>query len=217
MQWINMALAAMLTGILFYLLQYRLDKSYSLHLKYRGKWILDPIVVFTGIITFVGTAVIAAVRFPEMGNIQCVSVMILLCGMAVLTVTDTKITLIPNRILMILFLLWTGVTGLAMIENISSGFELLCRSLGGGLISGIIFLLCYIISKGQMGAGDVKLAFVMGLFLTGDRIIGAIFYGTLLCGVYSLVQILQKKLTLKNGVPMTPFLYAGTLITLVLR
>ena len=67
------------------------------------------------------------------------------------------------------------------------------------------------------GGGDVKLAFVMGLYLTGERIMGALFYGTVLCCIYSIVQLIRKKLTLKNGVPMTPFLFLGTFITLLIQ
>ena len=60
------------------------------------------------------------------------------------------------------------------------------------------------------------MVFVMGLYLTGQRIIGAIFYGALLCCVYSLIQMGRKKLGLKDGVPIVPFLYLGTLITLLI-
>ena len=65
-----------------------------------------------------------------------------------------------------------------------------------------------------MGAGDVKLVFVMDLYLTGQRILGAVFYGSLLCCAWSLLQLARKKLGLKDGVPLVPFLYLGTLITL---
>jgi len=55
------------------------------------------------------------------------------------------------------------------------------------------------------------------LYLTGERIMGALFYGTVLCCIYSIVQLIRKKLTLKNGVPMTPFLFLGTFITLLIQ
>lgn len=58
--------------------------------------------------------------------------------------------------------------------------------------------------------------FVMGLYLTGQRIMGAIFYGILLCCIYSIVQLCRKKMGFKDGVPLTPFLYAGTFITLLI-
>ena len=94
------------------------------------------------------------------------------------------------------------------------GIALFAKSLMGGIVGGLTFLLCYLLSAKKVGAGDVKLSFVMGLYLTGDRIIGAIFYGTLVCCVYSIVMLIRKKIGLKDGVPMVPFLYIGVLITL---
>ena len=87
----------------------------------------------------------------------------------------------------------------------------------------LVFLLLFwsagvsmLLSKGQLGAGDVKLVFVMGLYLPGERIIGAVFYGTLICCVYSVLLLIRKKITRKDGVPMTPFLYLGTIITYII-
>ena len=67
-----------------------------------------------------------------------------------------------------------------------------------------------------MGAGDVKLVFVLGLYMTGERIMGAIFYGVLLCCIYSIIMLCRKKIGLKDGVPMAPFLYMGMCINLLI-
>ena len=63
-----------------------------------------------------------------------------------------------------------------------------------------------------MGAGDVKLALVMGLYLTGEYVVGAVFYGCIASAAYSLVQLARKKLSRKDTIPFVPFLYLGLII-----
>ena len=79
-----------------------------------------------------------------------------------------------------------------------------------------IFLLCYVLTKKKLGAGDVKFAFILGLYMTSSRMFGGIFYGSVLCCLFCIVQIIRKKLTFKSGVPMIPFLYMGCLVTYII-
>ena len=197
MQWFSAIFTAGMVTAAFYGLQYIVEQKMDVGFRHKGKWITDFTVILTLFVTFVGTMAVGVIRLSQLGMSRYLLIAVLLCGLAVLTVTDCKKQMVPNKIILILLLL--------------------CRALGGGLISGLIFLLCYLFSRGQMGAGDVKLAFVMGLYLTGERIMGALFYGTVLCCIYSIVQLIRKKLTLKNGVPMTPFLFLGTFITLLIQ
>ena len=214
MQWFSAAITAIgVTGIC-YGAQYYLNKKYEMNLFCMGKWIIDRVVLAVGIFACITTFLLGIVRLPQMGFTGYLLTAILLTGLAVITVTDWKKQLISNKTILLLLALWVVITGSNIIVNLDSGVALLFRSLGGALISGIIFGLCYLLSRGGMGAGDVKLAFTMGLYLTGERIMGAIFYGTILCCIFSVVQLFRKKLTLKNGVPMAPFLYAGTVLTL---
>jgi prepilin signal peptidase PulO-like enzyme (type II secretory pathway) len=132
--------------------------------------------------------------------------------MSVVAYLDFKYHFISNRLLLIFMILWLGILGLEIIIETEVGLQLLFQGLLGAIVGGLIFLLCYLLSRGQLGAGDVKLVFVMGLYLTGYRIIGAIFYAVILCFIYSLILLLSKKIGLKDGVPLAPFLYIGTII-----
>lgn len=137
-------------------------------------------------------------------------------AMSIFAVTDRKARLIPNRVVLFFLGLWSVIGMGAVVSDFERGLALIGQSIIGGAVGGLIFLLCYLISRGQLGAGDVKLAFVMGLYLTGQRIVGAIAYGVLACCIYSLVQMARKRLTMKDGVPLAPFLYLGMLITFVI-
>lgn len=192
------------------------DGKSPLGVRKKGNFICSACVVGTEALTFILTLAIGIRSVPQWGLPAVLLHYILIWAMSLLAVIDGKQHRIPNRFLQGMLLLWAAVVGIDIIIQTEEGLALLFRSLAGGIAGGLIFLLCYILSRKQLGAGDVKLAFVMGLYLTGQRIIGAIFYGIILCCVYSLVQLARKKIGLKDGVPLVPFLYMGTLITLLI-
>ncbi len=191
-----------------------MNEKCELHLPKRKIWICSKSILMAGCITFFATCVVAYIRLPELAMSEYSLNLILISGMAALAVTDWVAKIVPNRFLILMLFSWVTIVGLTFILDTAYGMELFFRSLAGGITGGIIFFLCYLLSGKQLGAGDVKLSFVMGLYLTGQRIIGAIFYGVLLCCIYSVVQMCRKKLGLKDGVSLVPFLYVGILITL---
>ncbi len=142
-------------------------------------------------------------------------VMSMLSMLAVLTVTDCLKRKIPNSFLFFFLIFWVLVTSIHMILDAGSGRDLLFSSLKGTIVGGGIFFLCYMISRRCLGAGDVKLVLVLGLYLTEKKIMGTIFCSMVLCCIYFFIQMARKKLVRKDSLPMVPFLFAGTLITLL--
>ena len=145
--------------------------------------------------------------------IPMLSDVLLLVFTAVLALIDLERHIVPNKLLLTMLILRLSLIAVGVIADPASGLEMVGRSLAGALMSGICFLLCYLVSHRQLGGGDVKYAFILGLYLTGERVLAAMLYGVLCCCVYSLVQLCRKKLKLKDGVPLIPFLYIGVLIT----
>ena len=141
---------------------------------------------------------------------------VLTSGMTVLAWIDLRRKIVPNKFLAVLLILWGTLVGGSVIINPAQGMEMLFRGIAGAVISGGVFLLTYLLTHKQVGGGDVKLAFLMGLYLTGQRIIGAIFYGAVLSSLFALIMLGAKKIKWKDGIPMVPFLYIGTLIVLLI-
>ncbi len=152
----------------------------------------------------------------EKGIVGTVLDMLLSGGMCLLALIDYRLKTVPNRILLVLLGLWAAFVSAAVIYDPETGLARLFVSLAGAIIAGTVFLLCYLISGRQLGGGDVKLSFIMGLYLSGSRIMGAITYGVLLCCAFSVIQLLRKKVSAKDGIPLVPFLYLGTMITMVI-
>ena len=141
---------------------------------------------------------------------------VFMASMTLLAWIDARRHIVPNKLLLLMLVIWVTGCGLHIILSPAEGLEQVMRAAAGSLIGGVIFLLCYLLSRRQLGGGDVKLAFIMGLYLTGERIMGAVFYGVMLSCIYSIVQLCRKKVGMKDGIPLVPFLYLGTLITMLL-
>lgn len=77
------------------------------------------------------------------------------------------------------------------------------------------FLLIVLVSRGKwMGVGDIKLAFLMGLFLSFPNILVALFLAFFLGAIIGLGLIFSGRKTLKSEIPFGPFLITGTFIGL---
>lgn len=205
---INSIFSALLVLIINYGILVCIEKRRNL--KFQRKKIIGleivtaVTVIVIGVFSPITMVTEAMLRYCFLGTLSAIAV------------TDWEKHFISNKLLLAMLLLWSGIIGISIIANTENGLGILFSSLLGALTGGLIFLLCYVLSRGQMGAGDVKLAFVMGLYLTGDKIIGAIFYGVILCMIYSVIQLIRKRIGLKDGVPLAPFLYIGTLITYII-
>lgn len=137
---------------------------------------------------------------------------VMLVGMTVFCVTDLWERRVPNRILLVLLLLFFVILGIYALADMDAVIQQLPAVVLGLAFCAICFGLGYLLSRKSMGAGDVKLALVMGLFLTGEYVVGAVLYGCLISAGYSIVQILRKKLSGKDAIPFVPFLYIGVII-----
>lgn len=141
---------------------------------------------------------------------------VLVSGLTVLTWIDLRRKLVPNKFLLVMLLIWGTLIGGCVIFRMAQGMEMLFRGIAGAVMSGGILFLTYLLTRKQVGGGDVKLSALMGLYLTGQRIIGAIFYGALLSSLFALIMLCLKKIKWNDGIPMVPFLYIGTLIVLLI-
>ena len=75
------------------------------------------------------------------------------------------------------------------------------------------FLLIFLFSRGKwLGFGDVKLGFLMGLFLGFPKILISLFFAYLIGAIIGIGLILAGKKTLKSEVPFGPFLVTGTFV-----
>jgi len=134
------------------------------------------------------------------------------CFLIIIFVYDLKYYIIPDKIIYP-----AGAT--ALIFNfqflISNQFSIFNYSILSGLGAAIFFLIIVLASKEKwMGWGDVKLAFLMGLFLGFPKILVALFSAFFLGAITGIILIILKKKNLKSEVPFGPFLVSSTFLAI---
>lgn len=146
------------------------------------------------------------------GDLRFQLLYVMLTAMAVLCVTDLKERIVPNRLLLVLLFLFIILFGRQGLLDIDKALGMLPSIVLGLLFCMISFGTGYLLSHGSMGTGDIKLSLIMGLYLTGEYVVGAVLYGCIAGAVYSVVQLCRKKLTRKDTIPFVPFLFIGVIL-----
>lgn len=124
-------------------------------------------------------------------------------------VYDLKYLLIPD-VAIILGVVW--IAGYVLLLNRGQ----MISSLIAGLAASLFFFALYSLSQGRwLGGGDVKLGFLMGLFLGWPNILLALLLAYILGAIIGLGLLIFKKATLKSQVPFGPFLIAATVLVYV--
>ena len=137
------------------------------------------------------------------------------CFLIIIFVYDLKHYIIPDKIVFPAILaigIWHLVSGI--FYNSYSKYPIL-NIIYSAFGAAAFFLIIVLLSRGKgMGVGDVKLAFLMGLFLGFPNILVALFSSFFLGAIVGLILIALGRKTLKSEVPFGPFLVIGTFIAM---
>jgi len=131
----------------------------------------------------------------------------LIISLIIIMIYDMKQRVISNRFLIVLAIVRV------MLFFVLHDFTLLKLLEITVVIS--IGILVYRILKGKIGAGDIKLIFVISLYLTTKEFIYAIFITMLFMLLSGIVLLCFKEANKKSFVPLSPFIALGTIIALV--
>jgi len=142
--------------------------------------------------------------------------LVLVAALVALSVIDLRLFLLPNRIVFPLAGAGVVLLGLGALAEGEPGWYL--RALAAAVVSFVVFAILHIVSPRSMGFGDVKLAFVLGLYLGylgwGEVVLG-LFLGFLYGALIGIGLILTGIRSRKDHVPFGPFLAAGTLTAIL--
>ncbi len=99
----------------------------------------------------------------------------------------------------------------------SLDLKILINPISSAFFASLFFLAMVLMSRGRwMGIGDIKLAFLMGLFLGWPNILIALLFAFYSGALIGLGLIIFGKKKLKSKIPFGPFLAAGTFFALFL-
>lgn len=81
------------------------------------------------------------------------------------------------------------------------------------------YVVLYILSRGQLGMGDVKFAIPVGLIIgwfNPEAWLVSLLITFLFAGIVALFALFSRKLDRKASIPLGPFMYLGSILTLIL-
>ncbi len=138
--------------------------------------------------------------------------LLMLTGMLALAVYDLRWMELPNKIVYTLF-------GLVVIYRFYdsvfiSGANGIREAVLGALIGGGIFCLLFFVSQGNwIGGGDVKLGFVLGIWLGGPIMsMLMLFMASILGSIIAIPLLISSKKKKQLRLPFGPFLITATVI-----
>ena len=127
------------------------------------------------------------------------------------TVIDFQRQIIPNRI--VYPTIFAAIPLLALAALAGDEWGRFGHALLGGTLAWTALLVIHLISPAGMGFGDVRLAFVLGLFLgwiSLGHVVTGLFLGVLLISVIGLALSVLRLRSLKDHIAFGPFLAAGS-------
>lgn len=142
--------------------------------------------------------------------------LVFFAALLAIAVIDLQLQIIPNRI--VYPAIFASVPLLAVAALAGDDWDRFVRALVSGAVAWLVLLGIHLVQPGGMGFGDVRLSFLLGLFLGwidyGHALMG-IFLGFLLGAVVGLILVGLRIRSRTDHVPFGPFLAAGAAITIL--
>jgi leader peptidase (prepilin peptidase)/N-methyltransferase len=133
-----------------------------------------------------------------------------------LAAIDIAVKRLPDRLTLPLYPGLIALFGLAAVIN--GHPAALFRALLGGVVLGGGYLVLALVSRGQLGGGDVKLAGGLGIalgWLGWPTVFTGAALGFVLMGVVSLVLLAARRVTLEHDISFGPFMLTGALVAIL--
>lgn len=134
-------------------------------------------------------------------------VFVFVASLVVLTFVDFDHQIILDEVLILMLVCGVGYVYLT--------FSNYWDAVYGALFAGGSMLLIFILSRGGMGAGDVKLCFVLGVWLGLKASIVCLMLAFILGGIIGVLLLATGIKKRKDPIPFGPFLCLGAYVALL--
>ncbi|QOR33661.1 prepilin peptidase [Clostridium sp. 'deep sea'] len=148
-------------------------------------------------------------------NYQLLASVFFVVLLAYIAIVDLYIKLIPNILLKIQLIMVILFTCLDILSQANFSAQFLKAKLITLLLTGGSFFIVYLITKGALGAGDVRLMTILGITFNQNVALAALFYSLISCAVISIALMILRKLNSKDNVPFAPFILVGTILSIL--
>ncbi|OZU89726.1 prepilin peptidase [Virgibacillus indicus] len=169
------------------------------HCSEKVSYIYPAIELFTGILF--------ALSYSKIGiNLELITALLLVSMLMIILVSDIKYMLIPNKVLLFFLPLF-------IITRIIQPLNPWWSSILGAITGFVLLAIIILVSRGGMGAGDMKLFGVLGIVLGIDKVLLAFFLSCMIGAIIGMLLLLFKIIDRKQPVPFGPYIVLATIIT----
>ncbi len=132
-----------------------------------------------------------------------------------MSLTDLRDNVVPNVVVLPAFIPSIVLYPIGPL-GIESGILInLGMSVVGGVVAVCIASIIYVVSQNRFGAGDVKLIGLIGTMVGLQYLPWVLIFGTLAIGITAIGLLAIKQASLRDTMPMAPFLGLATVAVLL--
>lgn len=180
------------------LVSYLMQSGKCSHCKQRISIMLPMVELITGLLF--------SYSFIQFGfRLELVAALLLVSVLAIVFVTDMYYLMIPDSILLFFLPFIICIRLFAPLHPWTS-------ALAGSIVGFGIIALIIILSNGGIGAGDMKLFGLIGIFLGLENTLLAFFLACVFGSIISIVLMSFKFTKYKQYIPFAPYIALGTLV-----
>ncbi|MFD2627895.1 prepilin peptidase [Oceanobacillus kapialis] len=181
------------------LLSFLLQQGRCRYCRESISYIYPAIEFLTGIFFALGYSLIGL-------QLELITALLLVSLLMIILVSDLAYMIIPNKVLLFFLPFFLIMRLIVPLDPWWSGLA--------GAFAGIaIIMLVILISKGGMGAGDMKLFGVLGIVLGLQGTFLSFFLSCIIGAIIGLVLIGFRIIDRKQPVPFGPYIVVASLIT----
>lgn len=152
------------------------------------------------------TAVLFLITYFKFGfQVEIVLSLLFIALLMVILVSDLTHMIIPNKVLLFFLPIF-------IMYRILYPLDPWWSSVLGALIGFVIILIFIIVSRGAIGAGDMKLFGLLGIVLGVKNILLTFILSTMIGAVVGLILLVFKLINPKQETPFGPYIVIGSLI-----
>lgn len=139
-------------------------------------------------------------------ELELIIALLLISMLMIVFVSDITYMLIPNKVLLFFLPLF-------MMMRVIQPLDPWWSSITGGTVAFILIALIIIVSKGGMGAGDMKLFGLLGIVLGLGKVLLTFFLASLLGALIGMILLLRKIIKRKQPIPFGPYIIVASIIS----
>jgi prepilin signal peptidase PulO-like enzyme (type II secretory pathway) len=125
------------------------------------------------------------------------------------------ITLTDLRHRLVLNIVFYPAIPLTLLIRLLSSHSVVPSTLLGGAAGLALFMVVMLVGRGALGAGDVKLAALIGVVVGFPEVLWALALGIVAGGIGALLILITRRGGLKSYMPYAPFLCLGAMLVLL--